>query len=247
MNLSGSQFEFPFKVHALLDDVEREGLGDVVSWFSHGRAFRIHSSTEFAASILPKYFGDTKYKSFQRQLNIYGFRRIADKLSPEFGAYYHKLFVRGGRELSLQMTRHKIKGNGIPRVKGIVTKSKCGSTPSVVTSKRSRSYLVQDLAVEDTLSMVQPVLESRSKGSILALLERALLVARSKSCDERGKEQKRGSSPSKNFHEEDTSFQPIHRILEHEDENPEERGISNAKDLRAGEEGFFEGHRFYFV
>jgi hypothetical protein len=62
---------------------------------------------------MPKYYFDQiKYRSFQRQLHIYGFRlKKNDKPSIQRGAYFHKLFVRGKKDLCLQMTRHKGRGS----------------------------------------------------------------------------------------------------------------------------------------
>jgi hypothetical protein len=59
---------------------------------------------------MPRYFGQTKYRSFQRQLAIYGFVRIKDKNCADDGAYYHELFLKGKHSLCLNMTRQKIKG-----------------------------------------------------------------------------------------------------------------------------------------
>ena len=93
----------------MLEEVtKRPGDGDIVSWQPHGRAFRVHDPHRFHEKIMSRYFNQTKFKSFQRQLHIYGFHRInsgADK-----GAYYHKLFVRDHQSLSLRMARNKIKG-----------------------------------------------------------------------------------------------------------------------------------------
>ncbi len=62
---------------------------------------------------MPQYFNQTKYRSFQRQLYIYGFDRIKDKQSEDYGAYYHELFIRGASDLCLDMQRKKIKGTGL--------------------------------------------------------------------------------------------------------------------------------------
>ncbi len=62
---------------------------------------------------MPQYFNQTKYRSFQRQLYIYGFDRIKDKASDDYGAYFHELFVRGASDLCLDMQRKKIKGTGL--------------------------------------------------------------------------------------------------------------------------------------
>jgi HSF-type DNA-binding len=46
--------------------------------------------------------------SFQRQLNLYGFTRIAS--SPDTGGYYHELFLKGRRALVMHMRR-----DGVPK------------------------------------------------------------------------------------------------------------------------------------
>jgi hypothetical protein len=60
--------------------------------------------------IMPRHFKQTHYKSFQRQLHIYGFYRIAGKGMRDNGAYYHEMFIQGEKKLSLCMVRQKIKG-----------------------------------------------------------------------------------------------------------------------------------------
>jgi hypothetical protein len=110
LNAFTTRFAFPFKVHAMLGAVERAGMESIVSWQPHGNTFRIHKPKEFAEIIVPRYFNQTKYRSFQRQLHIYGFQRVRDKTSPDFGAYHHELFQRGQSQLCFQMARQKIKG-----------------------------------------------------------------------------------------------------------------------------------------
>ena len=45
----------------------------------------------------------SKYASFQRQLNLYGFRRINE--GPDSGGYWHRRFLRGRRDLVLMLKR----------------------------------------------------------------------------------------------------------------------------------------------
>ena len=94
----------------MLDDVMRADNQDIVSWQSHGKAFRVHKPSEFAKHIMPRHFKQTRYKSFQRQLHIYGFHRITGKGMQDDGAYYHDMFILGEKQLALRMVRQKIKG-----------------------------------------------------------------------------------------------------------------------------------------
>jgi hypothetical protein len=67
----GVTISFPLKLHAVLDQVERDGLAHVISWQAHGRCFVIHKPKEFVDHVMPCYFRQSKLTSFQRQLNLY--------------------------------------------------------------------------------------------------------------------------------------------------------------------------------
>jgi len=108
-----TKFAFPFKLHSILENSGASGQESIISWLPSGKAFKIHKPKEFADAIMPQYFNQTKYRSFQRQLYIYGFDRIKDKQSDDYGAYYHELFIRGASDLCLDMQRKKIKGTGL--------------------------------------------------------------------------------------------------------------------------------------
>ena len=70
----GVTVPFPIRLHEMLDAVERDGYGHIISWAPHGRCVIIHKPKEFV-EILPTYFKLSKLASFQRQLNLYGFQR----------------------------------------------------------------------------------------------------------------------------------------------------------------------------
>ena len=77
-------------VFKILDDSEQEGTENIIGWEDDGTSFHIHKPKLFNNTILPKYSRKkTLFRSFQRQLNIYGF-----KMTKKSGVYYHVLFRR---------------------------------------------------------------------------------------------------------------------------------------------------------
>jgi HSF-type DNA-binding len=102
---------FPLKLHDMLDEIERDGHADVVSWQPHGRCFVVRKPKEFVNHIMPTYFKQSKFPSFQRQLNLYGFQRITK--GPDKGGYYNELFLRGKVFLANRILRMRVKGTGV--------------------------------------------------------------------------------------------------------------------------------------
>lgn len=100
---------FPDKLMNMLDR-ETATHPDVVTWCPHGRAFVVKKPKVFTAEVMINYFRQSKLTSFQRQLNLYGFRRLTQGL--DAGAYYHELFLRGRPDLTSKMVRQKVKGTG---------------------------------------------------------------------------------------------------------------------------------------
>ena len=105
-NMEGWEGRFPGKLHDLLEYVEREGLQFIISWIREGRAVMVHNS-EKLVEILPLFFGQTKYRSFQRQLNMWSFERIQE--GPEKGAFWHPYFIRGMKSLCQNISRNSFK------------------------------------------------------------------------------------------------------------------------------------------
>jgi len=102
---------FPFKLYQLLSACKDPSL---IRFVARGRAFSIRDKERFAKEILPKYYKQTKFGSFQRQLHNYGFERVAH--GPYRGAYYHELFVKGLPGLLTYMKRAGVlKGDGQER------------------------------------------------------------------------------------------------------------------------------------
>jgi hypothetical protein len=99
---------FPLKLFQMLEDVEKSKKESIVSWSVDGNSFRVHKTDEFAEKVMPQYFpGQTRYKSFQRQLHIYDFARITEGRYK--GGYEHPKFKKSERDLSQEMVPLKRK------------------------------------------------------------------------------------------------------------------------------------------
>jgi HSF-type DNA-binding len=63
--------QFPVRLHRMLERIEQDGYGHVVSWQPHGRCFAVQSPASLE-QLLPIYFpGIWKFSSFQRQVRLY--------------------------------------------------------------------------------------------------------------------------------------------------------------------------------
>jgi len=95
---------FPEKLHRMLEDAEMEGNSHIVGFFAQGRAFAVHDSDTFVRAIMPRYFTTSRFSSFQRQLNLYGFRRIVER---NMSGFCHEHFLQGQKEMAILITRKK--------------------------------------------------------------------------------------------------------------------------------------------
>lgn len=92
---------FPAKLFAILS---RPELSDIISWMPHGRSWKVHKPREFEVKVIPAYFDHSKYSSFIRQANGWGFQRISTK-GLDRHSHYHELFLRGIPHLIKLMKR----------------------------------------------------------------------------------------------------------------------------------------------
>jgi hypothetical protein len=139
---------FPRKLHAMLERSDQEGFDHIVSWLPSGNGFKVHDSKAFVETVLPKFFRQTKYKSFQRQCNIWGFERLLT--GPHKGGYTHVNLVRGKTNLCSRMKRQKIKGNGIIEA-GTVAVAVTGTTTSAVKNNR-RTFSTRSISITSLCS-----------------------------------------------------------------------------------------------
>jgi hypothetical protein len=98
---------FPQRLFEILEGE----YSDVISWLPHGRSFIIIRPDVFSDEVLPRFYGssdsrsNTKYPSFTRKLNRWGFRQATK--GPDTGAFFHPLFRRDKPGLCMDMVCQK--------------------------------------------------------------------------------------------------------------------------------------------
>ena len=100
---NGSDKQFPGKLHDMMKYVESNAMEYIISWELNGFGLKINNPDKLV-EILPLFFGQTKYRSFRRQLNMWHFHRILD--GQYKGIFIHPYFVRHDVALVCQMSRH---------------------------------------------------------------------------------------------------------------------------------------------
>mmetsp|Transcript_22423 Transcript_22423/g.34635 ORF Transcript_22423/g.34635 Transcript_22423/m.34635 type:complete len:326 (-) Transcript_22423:116-1093(-) len=106
-----SKSEFPIKLYAMLELADTiPEFAQAVTWLPHGRAFRILDKDTFMKEVVPVFFNQTKIRSFNRQLHLWGFRRIGRGNEQ---VWFHDNFLRGVPESMDCLVRTKIKGNTV--------------------------------------------------------------------------------------------------------------------------------------
>jgi len=121
------QLRFPWKLHLLLERCEYEhqqkmaayaaegknpaSIPDMpISWLPDGKAFKVHDKERFVREVMPSFFGTQSFKTFQRNLNLWGFTRVSK--GPQKDVCSHPLFLKGFPAVCQSMKRIVLKGTG---------------------------------------------------------------------------------------------------------------------------------------
>jgi hypothetical protein len=176
---------FPLKLHDMLDAARDEGFESIVSWLPNVvNGFKVHIPHAFVTHIMPCFFRQTKYKSFQRQLNRWSFNGA--NCGPGNCGYMHTWFVRDDPSLCSHMKRLKINGKGVPRRTALnddstesspcPTRGSC--SPNDVSANKERSSepkQVEGFSLDEFLSSLPkeslPLLDSILSGEQLVSAE----------------------------------------------------------------------------
>ncbi|KAF2289388.1 hypothetical protein GH714_035672 [Hevea brasiliensis] len=95
---------FLLKTYMLVEDPATD---HVISWNGDGTGFVVWQPAEFARDLLPTLFKHSNFSSFVRQLNTYGFRKVATSR----WEFCNDMFRKAERELLCQIRRRKAWSN----------------------------------------------------------------------------------------------------------------------------------------
>ncbi|KAK1741541.1 hypothetical protein QTG54_008019 [Skeletonema marinoi] len=66
---------FPFKLYHTIEWASDSEFSSALSWSPSGNAFVVHDREVVVEHIIPNFFDHKKWRSFTRQLNLWGFKR----------------------------------------------------------------------------------------------------------------------------------------------------------------------------
>jgi hypothetical protein len=91
-NTQGTFESFPMKLHRLLKEIERIPEKEyIVRFLPNGESFEFLNMSRFETELMKIYFPRMKsFASFQRQLNLYKFRRVSNNQGVYFHPYFHR-------------------------------------------------------------------------------------------------------------------------------------------------------------
>ncbi|CAM9278036.1 unnamed protein product, partial [Discosporangium mesarthrocarpum] len=92
---------FAHKLYKLVDEEDSE----IVDWMPDGQGFQVKDMVRFCSEVIVKYFNHCKFTSFQRQLNLYGFKK---RRGDRAGAFYHPHFQKGQQQLLSRVRRQRV-------------------------------------------------------------------------------------------------------------------------------------------
>lgn len=98
--MSENKSSFLSKLFTILGNRE---IASIVSWNKEGDLFQIFDSDRFQNEVIPMYFKHKNLKSFIRQLNLHGFKKLRNKVKqarePLVDLYKHSFFRRDQPDL----------------------------------------------------------------------------------------------------------------------------------------------------
>jgi hypothetical protein len=89
--------------------IDQSNDPSVLAWSTGGTSFTINDYKRLELEYLPKYFNHSKFSSFQRQLNFYGFQKLRGEpdlqVHTDTVRFSHEFFLKGRPDLLHKIQR----------------------------------------------------------------------------------------------------------------------------------------------
>lgn len=102
---ASTKSDLPQFITKLYDLVSQPDIDGVVCWGRNGDTFVVLDLSMFAQYVLPTYYKHDNFRSFERQLNIYGFQRCTEQPTAKALEFFHPRFRQGERALLSEIKR----------------------------------------------------------------------------------------------------------------------------------------------
>jgi len=162
------------KLYSILNNKE---VANIICWTDDGEKFQILNSDLFQNEVIPKYFKHRNLKSFVRQLNLHGFKKLRAKTKARETAhdlYKHNFFRRDQPDL-IGFIKRKI-------AKPVETDEKVDQINSLIQKQKELQERVRQIS-EAKSSDVYKVLVQSSDDEPTKLFLSALKVFSELSCN----------------------------------------------------------------
>mmetsp|Transcript_19334 Transcript_19334/g.44054 ORF Transcript_19334/g.44054 Transcript_19334/m.44054 type:complete len:239 (-) Transcript_19334:173-889(-) len=167
--------QFPRRLYEMLE-VESSSQSSqdfdkkIIRWSKSGRAFKISDTKTFAEILLPRYFKTSKFSSFQRNLNLYGFSKV--RRGPDADMYAHPSFIRGSPSNLSELRKENTRGlKKLPQTQSS-SKRTASTTSRDMLSINTQAippvdtfFLSKNQNIEESFSSAAPSLEDSTPSS----------------------------------------------------------------------------------
>eukprot|EP00984_Skeletonema_dohrnii_P022764 scaffold11868_cov111-Skeletonema_dohrnii-CCMP3373.AAC.1 len=129
------QQTFPFKLYSMLEYACDSEFSSCISWTADGSAFIIHDKEVMMDNLAPMFFNQTKFRSFTRQLNIWGFVRTVT-----IDGWRHNHFLRGRPHLLNEIERIPVKSTAKAEALAQQVLNAAGSAKNVAVAAKHNPF-----------------------------------------------------------------------------------------------------------
>lgn len=166
-DLTDNKSSFLSKLFSILSNAE---IAHIVSWNRDGDLFQIYDSDRFQNEVIPMYFKHRNLKSFIRQLNLHGFKKLRNKAKqarePLVDLYKHNFFRRDQPDL-MAFIKRKI-------TKPAETDEKVDQINSLIEKQKElqeKVKIIDQLESSDLFSLVTKSLGDRTMHLLIEALK----------------------------------------------------------------------------